>query len=129
MVKLNKKHRLYFLLIFPKIKSSTKSVYLRLKKYSKLKTLQKRNLNSKKYFINYLEKSNNDLQLVVEKKHPIIKSLIKNISRTKGCYLSRMTGSGSSCYGIFNNEKNSKLALRKLKNKFKNFLFFTVKSI
>ena len=129
VVKLNKKHRFYFLLVFPKIKSSTKSVYLRLRKYSKLKILQKKNLNSKKDFINYLKNSKNDLQLVVEKKHPIIKSLLKNISSVKGCHLSRMTGSGSSCYGIFNNERNSKFALRKLKNKFPNFLFFTAKSI
>ena len=31
--------------------------------------------------------------------------------------------------GIFNNERNSKFALRKLKNKFPNFLYFTAKSI
>jgi len=129
VVKLNKKHRFYFLLVFPKIKSSTKSVYLRLRKYSKLKILQKRNLNSKKDFINYLKNSKNDLQLIVEKKYPIIKSLLKNISGVKGCHLSRMTGSGSSCYGIFNNERNLKFALRKLKNKFPNFLYFTTNSI
>lgn len=129
VVKLNKKHRFYFLLVFPKIQSSTKSVYLRLKKYSKLKILQKKNLNSKKGFINYIKNSKNDLQLIVEKKHPIIKRLLKNISSVKGCYLSRMTGSGSSCYGIFNNERNSKFALRKLKKRFPNFLYFTAKSI
>ena len=129
VVKLNKKHRFYFLLVFPKIKSSTKSVYLRLKKYSKLKIFKKSNFNSKKNFINYLKNSKNDLQLVVEKKHPIIKSLLKNISSVKGCHLSRMTGSGSSCYGVFKNEKNAKIALKKLKKKFPNFLFFTAKSI
>ena len=126
---LNKKHRLYFLVVFPKIKSSTKSVYLRIKKYSKLKIFKKSNLNLKKDFINYLKNSKNDLQLIVEKKHPIIKRLLKNISSVKGCHLSRMTGSGSSCYGIFNNERNSKFALRKLKNKFPSFLYFTTKSI
>ena len=129
VVKLNKKHRFYFLLVFPKIQSSTKSVYLRLKKYSKLKIFKKSNFHSKKDFINYLKNSKNDLQLVVEKKHPIIKSLLKNISSVKGCHLSRMTGSGSSCYGIFNNERNSKFALRKLKKRFPNFLYFTAKSI
>ena len=129
VVKLNKKHRFYFLLVFPKIQSSTKSVYLRLKKYSKLKIFKKSNLHSKKDFINYLEKSKNDLQSIVEKNHPILKRLLKNISSVKGCHLSRMTGSGSSCYGIFNNERNSKFALRKLKKKFPNFLYFTAKSI
>ena len=129
VVKLNKKHRFYFLLVFPKIKSSTKSVYLRLKKHSKLKIFKKSNFHSKKDFINYLKNSKNDLQSVVEKKHPIIRSLLKNISSVKGFHLSRMTGSGSSCYGIFDNDRNSKFALRKLKRKFPNFLYFTAKSI
>ena len=62
-------------------------------------------------------------------KNESIKSLLKNISSVKGCHLSRMTGSGSSCYGIFDNERNSKFALRKVKNKFPNFLYFTAKSI
>ena len=129
VVRLNKKHKFYFLLVFPKIKCSTKSVYLRLKKYSKLKIFKESNLHSKKDFINYLEKSKNDLQPIIEKKYLIIKNLLKFISRLKGCHFSRMTGSGSSCYGVFNNRKNSKLALRKLKKKFPNFLYFTAKSI
>ena len=129
VVKINKKHRFQFLLVFPKIKKSTKSVYLRVKNYSKSKILQQRKFNSKKDFINYLVNSKNDLQLIVEKQHPTIKKLLKNISRVKGCYLSRMTGSGSSCYGVFKNEKDAKITLKKLKKKFPNFLFFTAKSI
>ena len=37
VIKFNKKHKFHFLLIFPKIKSSTKSVYSKVKNYSKLK--------------------------------------------------------------------------------------------
>ena len=88
VVRLNKKHKFYFLLVFPKIKCSTKSVYLRLKKYSKLKIFKESNLHSKKDFINYIEKSKNDLQPIVEKKYLIIKNLLKNISSLKGCHFS-----------------------------------------
>ena len=42
------------------------------------------------------------------KKYPVIKKLLKDISMFKGCYLSRMTGSGSTCYG-FANKKSQKM--------------------
>ena len=43
----------------------------------------------------YLINQKNDLQSIVEKKHPKIKKLIKSLTETKGCYFSRITGSGS----------------------------------
>ena len=48
-------------------------------------------------FINNIKRRKNDLQLIVEKKHPIIRKLLNSIFIEKGCYFSRMTGSGSSC--------------------------------
>ena len=39
VIKLKKRHKFHFILIFPKIKSSTKSVYSNVKNYSKLKKL------------------------------------------------------------------------------------------
>ena len=73
--------------------------------------------------------SKNDLQLVVEKKYPIIRELLIDIRKIKGCYFSRMTGSGSSCYGLFTNENSSKVALKKIKKKYPKFSFLTVKTI
>ena len=44
------------------------------------------------------------------------KSLI-NIKNEKGCHFSRMTGSGSVCYGLFDNKFEAKKALKNLKIK------------
>ena len=66
-------------------------------------------------------KNNNDLQSVVEKKYPIIEKLLKDIGNEKGCYFSRMTGSGSVCYGLFTNQYSARKALNKLKKKYPNF--------
>ena len=116
--KIKKKYNLNFLLIYPNIKSSTKKVYSSLKKYSKKKVLSSKHFKSKSKIIDHLINSKNDLQLVVEKKHPIIRELLIDIRKIKGCYFSRMTGSGSSCYGLFTNENSSKVALKKIKKKY-----------
>ena len=127
--KIKKKYNLNFLLIYPNIKSSTKKVYSSLKKYSKKKVLSSKHFKSKSKIIDHLINSKNDLQLVVEKKHPIIRELLIDIRKIKGCYFSRMTGSGSTCYGLFTNENSSKVALKKIKKKYPKFSFLTVKTI
>ena len=129
IVNLKKKYKLNFLLIYPKIKSSTKDVYSRVKNYSKKKFLSQKNFSNKLSFINYLNKTNNDLQFIVEKKYPIIKKLLFKIRKERGCYLSKMTGSGSACYGLFTNENYSKVALKSLRKKYPKFWFSIAKTI
>ena len=73
--------------------------------------------------------SNNDLQKIVEKQYPIIKELLTDISQVKGCYFSRMSGSGSICYGLFENERTAKTALKIVKSKYLNFWFSVAKTI
>ena len=73
--------------------------------------------------------SKNDLQLVVEKKHPIIRELLIDIRKIKGCYFSRMTGSGSVCYGLFTNKIKAKKALNNLKIKYPKFWSAIAKTV
>ncbi len=129
VINLNKKHKFYFLLIFPKIKSSTKSVYAEVKNYSKLKKPLNKSLAFRKNFIELLINSKNDLQSIVEKKHKILKKLLLNINEFKGCHFSRMTGSGSACYGLFLNKNSSLVALKKLRKKYPKFWFSIAKTI
>ena len=129
VIHLKKKHKFHFLLIFPKIKSSTKSVYAKVKNYSKLKKTFNKNLAVRKNFIELLINSKNDLQSIVEKKHKIIRKLLSDINEIKGCHFSRMTGSGSACYGLFLNKNSSLVALKKLRKKYPKFWFSIAKSI
>lgn len=112
-----KKYKLNFLLVYPNIKCSTKSIYSNVKFYTPLKDHGLKDFNNKSQFIKFLMKKNNDLQSIVENKHPSIKKLLIEISQNKGCYFSRMTGSGSVCYGLFQSEKTAKAALNRLKLK------------
>ena len=86
-------------------------------------------INTKNKFINLLSKSSNDLQSVVEKKYPTIKKLLKDIGNEEGCCFSRMTGSGSVCYGLFEDENVAKKALNKLKIKYPTFWFSFAKTV
>ena len=56
-------------------------------------------------------------------------TLRKDINTEKGCYFSRMSGSGSVCYGLFNNESNAKKALIKIKAKHPKFWFSIAKTV
>ena len=124
-----KKQKLIFLLSHPNINCSTRKIYSMVKKYSPKKYFTFNKTNTKKKFINYILNNKNELQPIVEKKHPIIKKLLTDISLESGCYLSRMSGSGSVCYGLFNNERAARKALYKIKSRYPKFWFTLAKTV
>ena len=128
-IKTIKKQKLFFLLSRPNIICSTKKIYSKVKKNSKKKKFNFQKMNNKKGFINYILEQNNELQSIVEEEYPSIKILLKDINTEKGCYFSRMSGSGSVCYGLFNNESNAKKALNKIKSKHPKFWFSIAKTV
>ena len=86
-------------------------------------------MTSKKKYLQLLKKETNDLQIIVVKKHPKIKKVIDLIKMQKNCLFSRMTGSGSVCFGLFLNKKSAKLGLRAIKKKLPNNWCEIAKSI
>lgn len=129
IISLKRKYKIYFLLVYPNIKCSTKHIYSQVKKLSLKSKYNSQKINSKKKFMGLMCNQNNDLQLIVEKNYPIIKKLIKEISLTKGCSFSRMTGSGSVCYGLYQSERSAKAAVRKIKIKYPKFWLSVTKTI
>ena len=87
-----------------------------------------KNIKRKK-FINTLKNDQNDLQKLVEKKYPKISRLILSINSQEGCIFSRMTGSGSACYGVFKSKKTAKIAIAKLKRKYPKYWCVITKTI
>jgi 4-diphosphocytidyl-2-C-methyl-D-erythritol kinase len=124
-----KKQKLFFLLSSANISCSTREIFSKVKKYSKKTKSNFKRISNKKKFVKYILSQNNELQSIVEKKYPIIKTLLADISTEKGCYFSRMSGSGSVCYGLFNNENNAKNALSKIKIKHPKFWFSIAKTV
>ena len=124
-----RKFRLYFLLVYPNIRCSTGYIYSKVKKYSIKSKYSFSKIKDKSRYIHFLTNKDNDLQSIVEKKHPIIKKLITEIGEKKGCYFSRMTGSGSVCYGVFKSQKTAKAALNRLKLKYPKYWLSVAKTI
>jgi len=127
--KFKKKLNLNVVLIYPNVICSTKDIYSRVRTFSKPSNININSFKKKSYLIKVLQKEKNDLQKIVEKKYPKIKQLLNFISNQHNCIFSRMTGSGSVCFGLFRTEKSAKLATIKAKKRFPKYWCVTTKSI
>ena len=65
-------------------------------------------LSSTDQFIDYLKRQRNDLQTIAVKKHPEINKVLHTIEETEDVLLSRMSGSGSTCFGLYRNQDIAK---------------------
>ena len=119
----------FILIVFPYINCKTKNIYKMVKNFSLSSGNNYTKNIKRKKFISTLKKDQNDLQKVVEKKYPKISRLILSINRQEGCIFSRMTGSGSACYGVFKSKKTAKNAIAKLKRKYPKYWCVITKTI
>ncbi len=124
-----RKHSLYFLLVYPNIKCSTQYIYSKVRRFTSKSNFSYKKINSREKFIKHLLIENNSLQSIVENKYPAIRKLIIEIRQSKGCYFSRMTGSGSVCYGVFKSKKLAKVALNIIKVKYPKYSSWVAKTI
>ena len=61
-------------------------------------------------FIGWLEGTRNDLQKAAKTVSPVIGDVLDQLGKTNGCALSRMSGSGGTCFGLFAEEADAKAA-------------------
>tara|TARA_Y100000996_G_C22514379_1_gene639831 strand:- start:5 stop:835 length:831 start_codon:yes stop_codon:yes gene_type:complete len=112
----------YCILIKPNINISTK------KMYDNLKIKKSRKVN---YFKNIKNFSNstylslvNDFENIAINKYPKIKSLLNYLRTFDEAIISRMSGSGSTCYLLFDKKISAKNSFRKIKKKYPNYWSF-----
>ncbi len=115
------KHNFYLLIVYPFKKSSTKDVYSKIKKFEKIKKLNIFNKVSKSKMLDKLKSETNSLENIVISRFPLIKKVLKELSLLKKCEFSRITGSGSACFGLFLNKKDALLGLKLIKRRFPKF--------
>ncbi|TNE59587.1 MAG: 4-(cytidine 5'-diphospho)-2-C-methyl-D-erythritol kinase [Alphaproteobacteria bacterium] len=63
---------------------------------------------------NFLSKCRNDLEPVAVRLQPEIKTVIKALEGQDGCLVSRMSGSGASCFAIFKSQATARAAYEAL---------------
>ena len=121
--------KLYFVIVYPTIKCSTKSIYSKVKNYSKNSKIDPTKIKTKDRFISFLKREKNDLQDITVSKFSKLNLILNFISIQKDCYFSRMTGSGSACFGMFKSKKSAIAGLKIIKTKFPKYWCVFAKTI
>jgi len=129
IIRFNQKFKLNLLIVYPGLICSTKEIYKKNRKKSLLKPQSLFYLKNNKKLINFLKNEHNDLEKVVTKVYPKINEIINYVKTQKGCYFSRITGSGSACIGIFSNKKNVIYAQKLVKLKYPKYWCVVSKTI
>jgi 4-diphosphocytidyl-2-C-methyl-D-erythritol kinase len=118
ITKIKKNLKMFTLMVKPNFGCSTKSIFKRVRRYSKPQLLK---IRSKNIDFNLMSKMKNDLEPISLKKYPRLQKLrdyFLNID--KNSYV-RMTGSGSTIVGYFKSKKAALNAKKLLKKNYKNY--------
>ena len=116
--KIKKNLKIFTLMVKPNFGCSTKSIFNRVRHYSKP---QLSKIRSKNIDFNLMSKLKNDLEIISTKKYPKLQKLrdyFLNID--KNSYV-RMTGSGSTIVGYFKSKKAALNAKKLLRKNYKNY--------
>ena len=116
--KIKKNLKIFTLMVKPNFGCSTKSIFNRVRHYSKP---QLSKIKSKNIDFNLMSKLKNDLEIISTKKYPRLQKLrdyFLNID--KNSYV-RMTGSGSTIVGYFKSKKAALNAKKLLRKNYKNY--------
>jgi 4-diphosphocytidyl-2-C-methyl-D-erythritol kinase len=120
-----KKPKFNVLLVYPNCLNSTKNIYESNKIFSKRNiseiSLIKKNVLNMNYFFKFLNYKGNDLEQSAFKNNKTILKVLTFLKKLKGCKLARMTGSGSACFAIFENNSQLAKAIITLKKHYKSY--------
>ena len=129
ILRFSQKFKLNLLIVYPNLICSTKKIYQKNKKISFSKRQPSFSAISNKKLINFLKSEHNDLEKTVIKIYPKVKKIIDYIKSQKGCYFSRITGSGSACIGIFSNMRHAIYVQKLIKLKYPKYWCAVSKTI
>ena len=72
------------------------------------------NFESARVFAHWLAGMRNDLEVSAMRIVPQIDEVLRALSAQSGCMLARMSGSGSTCFGLFDNHGLADIAVKEL---------------
>ena len=125
ILEFKKKPQFNLLLIYPNYSNSTKQIYLLNKNFSNKKNSDinflKNNILNLNNLFKFFNFKGNDLEQSAFKKNNKSLKVLTFIKRLKGCRVARMTGSGSACYAIFENNTQLTSAIFALKKRYKSY--------
>ncbi len=105
------------LLIYPNVGSSTEEIFKNYDgHFSKLLKKTPTDLSHEKTFLEFLKKQNNDLTDAAGIANPLINAALDLLKIQTGTMLARMSGSGSTCFGLFSHFDQAESAKAIIKN-------------
>ena len=110
--------KLQIILIKPLTGLSTETVFKTLKEKNNKKMNPYLGTDSKYIFKKHIKAFRNDLLKPSIELAPIIKDVLSFLNTQNGIYFSQMSGSGTTCFGLFENKINALKALSNAKRKF-----------
>ena len=114
------------LIVKPNFGCSTKEIYSRVKKFNKAKFKKP---NKKMFEINFLKKTENQLESVAFSKYPKLKFIKSELENINNPFFVRMTGSGSALVAYHRSKEKCKNAKQKFNRKYKNYWCISSKTI
>jgi 4-diphosphocytidyl-2-C-methyl-D-erythritol kinase len=112
-IKLGKK--LNLLLVKPDFSINTKDVYDAFRQDVKTTELKPLIVHvTQKDILHHIDAGENHLYESVKKINPKIEDVLDELGMKDGCIITRMSGSGSTCFGIFENQKLSEIAMNSI---------------
>ncbi len=106
------------LLVNPRVPIPTIDVFKTFQgKYSNYVEIPK--INDIEALIEFLSTQKNDLQETSVKIAPVLQVILNILSDEPNCRLARVSGSGATCFGIFNDEHSAALSARAISSRFK----------
>ena len=108
---------LWIVLVNPRIFVSTASIFQEVIEKNNEPLEPFNHFSSSNQFIDYLERQRNDLQAITANKCPEINQVLRTIEATNGVLLTRMSGSGSTCFGLYKSQEIAKKAVSYINKK------------
>ena len=124
--KFSKNINLYTLVVKPNFGCSTKYIYSKVKSFSKPKFSSPKQSMLK---VKYLKTLDNNLETIVFKKYPQLKSIKAYLLNLRNNMFVRMSGSGSSIVAYFNSKSACNEAYKRFKVRFNSHWCITSKTI
>src|SRR5262249_32958616 len=106
-------------LVNPGVLVPTKDVFARLAlepgaRRGEAVELDSSRLKERDALIGYIRAHPNDLEAAAVSMQPPIADVLAALARRDGCLLARMSGSGATCFGLFDAERTAMAAARSL---------------
>ena len=111
-------NNLHIILIKPRIGLSTKEVFNNLKNKNNDKMDTFTGTDSIKVFTNHIKKLRNDLLKTSIDLVPLLSDIINFLNTQNGNYYTQMSGSGTTCFGLFDSRVDAVRALLNAKIKY-----------